>query len=206
MDSLEMSPEGGRDRSASVEENKFQSDGSVADSTKEEFSAMLLKLADSSDEDEEIVKQAEEQADEEEQGAAKTKGEKRRIQPDRVEAVEGETRVQRKGEQLEIHSRSTSGSRRTSLGLSEAMENTSKQGSSSEMNASEAAREYEEAQLRISKRRERSTTFRQWGLNKAQDMLEEQEEQGNKLFNTLGREAESMERQAEDADRESNNS
>ena len=117
-----------------------------------------------------------------------------------------ETRVQQEGEQLEIQSRSTSGSRRTSLGLSEAMENTSKQGSSSEMNASEAAREYEEAQLRISKRRERSTTFRQWGLNKAQDMLEEQEEQGNKLFNTLGREAESMERQAEDADRESNNS
>ena len=85
--------------------------------------------------------------------------------------------------------------------MSEAVEDPLKQGSSSEMNTctSEASRERRRVQRNITERRGRATTFQQWGLEQA---LADEGEQDSRLLSTLGRESDSMERQAEYADME----
>ena len=86
----------------------------------------------------------------------------------------------------------------SSIDSSEALENALKQGSSSEMDTSEASREHKRAQRAITKKRQGGPTFRQWSLEKVKAGQEEQDQ--DTLFNALGREADSMERQAENAD------
>ena len=66
------------------------------------------------------------------------------------------------------------------------------------MDTSGASREQKRAQRAITKRKQGGPTFRQWSLEKVKAGQENQNQ--DILFNALGREAASMERQAEQAD------
>ena len=158
---------------------------------------MLWDAADSS---------GDEQQDGEQTEPEQVREEKKRIKPERVVVVVAKAEADE--EQTEIRPESLTGS---DADLSEALENVLKLGSSSEMSTDEAFREGEEMQRDISERRRNQKPFVQWGLEKIaagqqeqeqEERLDEQEQ--DRIFNTLDREAALTERQAEDADRGDN--